>query len=554
MLASLVLAVACSAPFAQSSAPKGQAPAAEAPPTESRVTSVALFKNGFAFVRRRAEAPAGGKSVRLGPLPVPVHGSFWIAGDPAQIKVGAATARKDRLTERSPALTVEEILRANVGRKLTLFLGDKESLTGTLVSMPEPQPRLPEPWVPVDTRYGNPGFGAMPVIPQPSLLLLETSGGTVALAPGEVRRVAAEGGDLAREIERSREATSLSVALEPASAGPSPLTIFYLERGLTWAPSYAIDLSAAGRATLTAKAEVIDEAEDLDAATLELVTGFPNLRFSDVISPIAMQGDLASFLSALSAGGSDMAQSAMTQQVLANVAYARERGPAFPTSDGPPEGSSVEDLFLYTVPNVTLKRGERGLYPLFSASVPYAHVYEWDIPDTLDRPEADHETRTDVVDIWHSVRLTNDSGVPWTTAPAMTMKDGNLLGQDQLAYTPVGGRTTVRITRAVDVQGDRAEYEVSRDRNAATFYSSSYDKVTVRGEIQVTNLKHEAIELEITKHVQGDVAKNPDEAAVSQVAEGLRRVNPTTRLIWRIPLKEGEERTLTYEYALYLRP
>jgi hypothetical protein len=548
MLASLVLAATCSSPVVQSV--PSQTQAKEAAPTESRVTSAALFKNGFAFVRRRAEPQAGARSVGLGPIPVPVHGSFWIASDPEQVKVGAATARKDRLTERAPALNVEEILRANVGKKLTLFLADRESLSGTLVAMPEPQP---QPWMPASS--GPSAFALSPVTYQPGLLLLETSGGTVALAPGEVRRVAAEGGDLAREIERSREATSLTVALEPASAGPAPLSIFYLERGLTWAPSYAIDLSAAGRATLTAKAEVIDEAEDLEGATLELVTGFPNLRFSDVVSPIAMQGDLSSFLAALSAGGSELARFALGQQVLSNVAYADERGFAFPTADAPPEGTAVEDLFLYTVPNVTLKRGERGLYPLFSASVPYAHVYEWEIPDTLDEHQVEpRERRSDVVDIWHSVRLTNDSGVPWTTAPAMTMKDGSLLGQDQLAYTPVGGRTTVRITRAVDVQGDRAEYEVSRDRNAATFYSSSYDRVTVRGEIKVTNHKREPIELEITKLVQGEVAKNPDEATVIQVAEGLRRVNPTSRLTWRVPLAAGEERTLTYEYALFLRP
>ena len=539
MLVSIALAAACSAPATPSVAL--QSTPSEPTALESRVSTVALFKNGFAFVRRQAEAPAGARSVRLSPLPAPVHGTFWIAADPAQVKVGAATARKDRLVERKPALTVQEILRANIGRKMTLFLSDKESLTGILVAMPEPEPSEQ-----AEARFPSPT--------SPGLILFETAGGSVALAPGEVRRVAVEGDGLAREVERSREAASLTVALEPSGTAPAPLSVFYLERGLTWAPSYAIDLSAPERATLTAKAEVIDEAEDLAGATLELVTGFPNLRFSDVVSPVAMQGDLASFLAALSGGGSQAARYALGQQVLANVAYAAEADSFFPTADAPAEGTSVEDLFLYRVEDVTLKRGERGLYPLFSVRVPYVHVYEWDIPDTLEEAQNDRSRRPDVVEIWHSVRLTNDGGVPWTTAPAMTMKDGNLLGQDQLAYTPVGGRTTVRITRAVDVQGDRAEYETARDRNAASFYGYSYDKVSVRGEIQVTSRKREAIELEIVKHVQGEVARNPDEAAVVAVAEGLRRVNPTTRLTWRVPLEPGQERTLTYEYTLFLRP
>jgi hypothetical protein len=377
----------------------------------------------------------------------------------------------------------------------------------------------------------------------------------VALAPGEVRRVAVEGEPLERQVERTREATSLTLSLEPRGDGDVPLSLLYVERGLTWAPSYAVDLSDPERAVLTAKAEVLDEAEDLEGATLQLVTGFPNLRFSEAVSPIAVQGNLDAFLAALRGSQQADFDIMLGQNFLSNVAYRAEAPPAFPTTGAPSDGLSVEDLFLYEVPDVTLKRGERGLYPLFSARVPYEHVYEWEIPDTLDTSSQRRGgEEPDVVDIWHSVRLVNESGVPWTTAPAMTMKDGHLLGQDVLSYTPVGARRTVRITRAVDVQGDRAEYEVSRDRNAASFYGYSYDEVRVRGEIQVTNLKGEAIRLEITKHVQGEVSANPDEAAVATLAEGLQRVNPTTRLTWDLPLEAGEARTLAYEYSLYLRP
>jgi hypothetical protein len=538
MLVPLALAAACAA-TAGRVAPQ-EAPQ-EAAALESRVRTVALFKNGFAFVRREAVAPAGARSVRMDQLPVPVHGTFWIAGDPAQVKVGSATARTDRLVERSPALTVEEILRANVGRSMTLFLSDKESISGTLIAMPEPDPEAPG-----DLR---------PMPRSPALLLLETTGGTVALAPGEVRRIAVEGEPLAREVERSRAGSSLTLALEPQGTGDVPLSVLYVERGLTWAPSYAIDLSDPDQALLTAKAEVLDEAEDLEGATLQLVTGFPNLRFSQVTSPVAMQGDLEGFLAALRGSQQGDFDVMLGQNFLSNVAYRAEAAPAFPTTDAPADGLTVEDLFLYEVPDVTLKRGERGLYPLFSAQVPYEHVYEWEIPDTLEgSSQRRGREEPDVVDIWHSVRLVNESGVPWTTAPAMTMKDGHLLGQDVLSYTPVGARRTVRITRAVEIQGDRAEYEVTRDRNAGSFYGSTYDRVSVRGEIRVTNLKAEAVRLEITKHVQGEVAANPDEARVVAVAEGLRRVNPTTRLTWDLPLEPGEDRTLTYSYSLFVRP
>ena len=79
----------------------------------------------------------------------------------------------------------------------------------------------------------------------------------------------------------------------------------------------------------------------------------------------------------------------------------------------------------------------------------------------------------------------------------MTVKAGNILGQDTLRYTAVGAKATVRITRALDVQGEQNEYEVGRERNSAQFYGSSYDKVTVRGELRVTNFKREPLKLEI---------------------------------------------------------
>ena len=55
---------------------------------------------------------------------------------------------------------------------------------------------------------------------------------------------------------------------------------------------------------------------------------------------------------------------------------------------------------------------------------------------------------------------------------------GQALGQDVLHYTSTGGRTTVRITQAVDIKPERTELEVDRKRNAASFFGSSYALLT----------------------------------------------------------------------------
>jgi hypothetical protein len=529
------IGAACAAPATPAAVPQ-EADALPAVELASTVRSAALFKNGLAFVLREARADPGTRAVTLAALPVPAHGTFWIAADPARLELLSAVARRSALGERKPAVTVEQLLRANVGRELTLFLGDDQSLTGTLLAMPEPEPVV-----------GDDSNRWMPS-PTGALLLLDTGSSTAALAPGSVQRVSATG-ELAREYEERRPGAALELALAPKGEGPSTLSMLYLVRGLTWAPSYAIDISAEGTAVLTAKAEVINDVEELAGATLQFVTGFPNLQFAHVMDPLAMRGDMDAFFNALGQGAGPESQ-VMRQAVMSNVAY-REAA-AFPVAGAPAEGAAVEDLFFYEKTDVELARGERGLYPLFSARVPYEHLYEWEIGDTVEAQQQTEEPPQE--EVWHSLRLTNDAGLPWTTAPAMTMKDGNLLGQDTLHYTASGAKTDVRITRAVDVQGEQTEFEIARERNAANFYGYAYDKVTVQGALRATNHKRAAVRLEITKRIQGEVTKNPEGAKVVATAKGLRRVNPNLMLTWSVAIEAGATREIGYEYTLFVRP
>ncbi len=554
MLAPCLLLLCCAAPPPSPAAPRAASkpqvraaePARQPAPAaglESRVVRAALFKNGLAFVRREASVELSAREVQLQPLPAPVHGTFWIAADPSRLELASVVARRSVRRELRPAVSIDELLRANVGRRLTLVFSEKESLTGTVAAMPELEPDEIEPM----------SRGYYPTPPAGNLLLLETEDGTMALSPAAVMRVAAEGG-LEREYERASPAAELSLAWSPQGEGTATLSIQYLVRGLTWVPSYAIDISEEKTALLTAKAEVIDEVEDLEGATLEFVTGFPNLQFAHVADPLALRGDLDAFLAALGQQAAAAGGVMMQQAVFSNVARGELDSAGFPVAGPPGEGAAVEDLFFYERKDVTLARGERGLYPLFTVRVPYEHLYEWEIPDTVgERPDRSEEA-PEQEEIWHSLRLTNDTTLPWTTAPAMTMKSGNLLGQDTLSYAAVGARTTVRITRAVDVQGEQTELEIARERGAATFYGNSYDKVTVKGDLRATNHKREPVRLEIRKRIQGEVSKNPQEAQVVALAEGLRRVNPNTRLTWSLPLEPGKTTEISYEYTLFVRP
>ena len=51
------------------------------------------------------------------------------------------------------------------------------------------------------------------------------------------------------------------------------------------------------------------------------------------------------------------------------------------------------------------------------------------------------------------------SSYPLTTAPALLMRDGQLIGQSMMTYTPVGGQVDVELTSAVDITVTKQEAE-----------------------------------------------------------------------------------------------
>ena len=222
-------------------------------------------------------------------------------------------------------------------------------------------------------------------------------------------------------------------------------------------------------------------------------------------------------------------------------------------------GRVAEDLFLYPVEKVHLKKGEVGYLPLFTESVPYKHIYQWKIPDYVTEEERysygqrRQQEREPQEQVWHCLRMENSTKVPWTTAPAEIVKEALILGQDTLNYTPVKGETTLRITRAVSVKAEQLELETERKRDAAQLYGHHYDLITVEGKLSVTNFQQKAITLEITKTLSGEVQSSQPEAKIETLARGLHRMNAVRKLTWTIELEPGESKQLDYMYEVYIR-
>jgi hypothetical protein len=520
--------------------------------TIPKIERIALFKNGLGYVTAVGTIPDKSTSIRIGRLPVPTYGTFWL-GYGKELRVRQLITSIESIDEPAAAANIDELLRLNAGRRVTLYLseGEHNLITGVI----KPQPMRPpfEPPSPyfMDVRRG-------PDRPdQQSVMLVETEHGTLALNPGSIYRFEMGGAEpLIMPTNHSKRPT-IRMELEKPAPG-AQFGVSYLARGITWVPSYRIDLSDDKTAHFSAQAQIVNEMADLEAAQVDLITGYPNIQFPDLPNPVAMSQNLADFLRSLGSGSMEGfrsrfgGQQALTMNGVDNFEVAAA---AVPSYSAAAQGQIAEDLFLYPLPKLSLKNGETATIPLFTTDMPYRHLYTWKIPDYV---EADsyRQQRPDgkiSEEVWHVCRLENCGKVPLTTAVAEFVKDGQFVGQDTCYYTSAGTETSIRINRAMNVHAEQAEVEVERKRNAANFYGYGYDLVKLTGEMKVNNRTDKAIEIEISKELSGELLEKSRAAKDIQTARGLKQVNPRHSLTWSLKIKPGEESKVTYSYQIYIR-
>lgn len=522
-------------------------------PESLAIRQVALFKNGLGFFVGQVVCPEGGTSFEVA-LPVaPCHGTFWISY-PADLPLASVVARQGPSGQLIDAITVTEILKANPDRKVRLTIGDKE-VTGIIRYVADKRDAAGlDPYAPpYPMSYYRP-----PEQPQPgSLLIVETDAGELSVDPKTVSAAMFLDGKAERRVAEGPKSTVLHVQLKTSAPG-QVVTVSFLSKGITWAPSYMVDITDASQARLQAKALVVNDACGLKDVEVQLVTGFPHLQFADTPSPLALEQSLAQFLQSLSvrrAGprGVNVTSNIMTQSVAYNGPQDQTALPLYGAAE---IGQVAEDLFLYPAGRVDLDTREVAYLPLLTETVPYSHVYQWEIADYVNeegvyeyaRRQPDREE-----EVWHSIRLTNTTGIPWTAAPGQTMKNGVILGQDTLAYTPRGGRSTLRITRAIGVKAEQNEIETARKRQALLMYGHAYDLITVRGEMSVVNLQDKSIDMEITKTLSGELKTADPQPAIEKIAAGLHRMNGLSKLTWTFQLSPGEKKNASYTYDVYVR-
>jgi hypothetical protein len=521
----------------------------EVPASRLEIQRVALFKNGLGFYTMATSLPGDADTVRIDGLPDPVFGTLWVGYGP-KVMVDKLVSKVERVPAVGGVTDLVQLLRKNVGREVILHTSvvGQPRLRGTLLAYSEEQAdKTGADLRPSNRRYPSPSA---------SFLLVQTDSATVAINTGMIQRVDFDTDGITTSVETHHERPVLILELEKP-ARDEKVSVHCLATGAAWTPSYLIDLTDPETAKFHAKAVIVNEIADFENVELELVTGFPNIKFGDDISPMAMRQRLAGLLRVR--GGREGRVDVMSQMVVRSNAIGTDESWSLPTPEYSTVGTGqvAEDLFFYPVEKFTLKKNETALKPLFSTEMPYQHVYIWKVDDAVDaagnyRSET-HQGEPLAEEVWHSCRLTNTLDMPLTTAATEFVADGQFVGQDICYYTAPGTETTIRINKALNVRAHESEVEVARTRDALQIRHASYDLVQVKGELKLRNGLSETITLEVTKNLTGEVIETTPQAHVLPTAKGLSSVNTKHVLTFKIDLESGDTVVLVYRYQIYIR-
>jgi len=471
-----------------------------ATPSTMPVRELTAFKDGHAYVLRDTilQKTAAG-TVVLNELPTPVLGTFWPFVSGGDARLVSARSGRDEVTADRPAVNVLELARANVGKFLTLELKDGADVSGKLQAMPQREGR------------GD-------------ILLLEGSAGVRAVATNRIRGISVAGEcklEVAHKYLKPRIVLDIDGGGDGARVG-----VVYVQKGFRWIPSYRIDIGDDGKAKLQLQATLVNDLVDLDGATVNLVVGVPKFAFADMVDPIALQQRTSQVAHAAreQQGFSNFLGNSLATQVAGYAVPQREQPAAAEVPDVG-GGEAAEDLFVFPVTDVQLKKGERLIVPVASFELPYEDAYRLDVPmappmayqrGLNDQRVLELARQLAAPKVVHLLRFDNNGPGPLTTAPALVFSKGRILAQGHMKYTPRGAKAEFEINTAIDICVESDEHEAGREERIK-MNDAHYAKIDLAGTIELHNAKSEAVEVEVIRRLLGHVDEVSNDGEMAQL-------------------------------------
>lgn len=375
-------------------------------------------------------------------------------------------------------------------------------------------------------------------------------GGSIVFAGTEVARIQMVMGTMALPTVTEAELSTILELENPAPGSSADVTC--LTRGLSWAPSYKIDLREDGKAIFDAKVTIVNTVADWENVEVELITGYPHLPYKDKADPMALDSLLPTidsgngYFASRSRGHSD-------QATMVADGFFGGGGSTLSDNRGKTDGEQTEDLFFYPLGKLSLARNGVLTVPLFTRTVAYTPVYTWEVPDPAQEAEnyrngREVEDKQTLPPVWHCVRFKNELGLPLTKAPAELLVAGRIAGQSTVDYTPEGAECTIKVNRAANVVTERSFRLLKREPHKNLRGNSTYKNLNEIG-LTLCNSTPKTITVEIKQTLRGEVETASDGATSSSRMNTRDIDNPVSLVSWTVTLSPGEKKTVTATYV-----
>jgi hypothetical protein len=571
---------------------------------------VVVFKDGYCLFLKEGKAVTT-KASECYTDDVPdsaVLGSFWAMpkeGKLVSIRSGWETVTSKTVKE-VPATGYLDVLLANEGKRVRLEMNDKETITGTIArvmttpTMESITPTTAEIFgVPKHRVPGTPehtlAHAAPNTVPEQTTdvttyvvtgvsgtqFVLKTEDGDMLLNAANIKSMTIQDmkNTLPRTLTTIERTKRLTFRFDEAEKERN-LNLLYFRPGLRWIPTYRVNLSDDPKtktASMALQAEILNEAEPLNEVPLDIVVGVPNFRFRDLPSPLVLESVLRNTLAASAPALMGQMRNDFSNSLYTQRAGEFRRAAAEQNAEGgkvnlPNEltASGAQDLFVYNLPKLSLKTGERiAVNILSNDKVPYKDIYTWDLRITRDDIDAapsgsgvKSPLKLSKNEVWHQVELTNNTKLPWTTGAVMLMQGQQPLSQELLTYTSPTDACRVPVTVSVETRGSFDEKEIARDLKALVWDGYHYAKIDKQAKLHLCNNKAVPIETEITLRLGGKVTEASNDGAISLGAydasdwnnyRGHPAVNNSSTVQWKVKLAPGETFEPVVAYHYYTR-
>ncbi len=494
--------------------------------SKTSIKSIGLFKNGLGLVRHEFTISKPGEYV-LSHAPTPINGTFWVEGD-AEIVTRLTKVQTDSPVPASGT----DIAKEFAGKEVAIQLKGKNPVTlvGRILKSHSPS----------------------------RLVAINTQNGITYFDKGLIELIS-----LKSQVNMKIGRPGLIFNVVKLGKRPVTVVVSYLARGIAWAPSYRIVLTSDKKMVITQKAIVRNELCDFNAANLKLISGFPNIRFANVNSPISPRTSWSKYISELnrrrySFYNPPVIQNVAIQRAMPRYSHLSSASSSLPTMNIKGEGT---DIHYQDFGTFGMKNGDVLMKNIATKNIDYERIVEWKIPDLRNewgRYINEYQRRQNLEKYdnspWDSIRFANQFPFPMTTAPATIYTPaGRILGESFSYWVNPGEKTILNITKALSIVTNTSENEIKDEREKMYIMGWSYQRCRLKGTLVMKNTRSKPVKILIRRKFSGKLLKADGSPKCQLLESGIYSVNERNELNWELSLRPGEERKINYEYSVLVK-